>query len=345
MKMKNIKHLLTLIAAAALSVSAWAQSADADSKSINAQLNDKNAKPSDAMFQQLSKAIVDFMVAYPGDKNAPAIVNSTLAYGAKLQANKMPALAQAWYSHVQNGVLDKQIEPSVTPAAKDALTALMAAMAEGEAKISSTADNLTAWRDKLDKLLNAPAGTPFVLDREKSYYTVFSSQANPAFKKLASDRLAQLAQHKDKNISGWAKQEMKYNEMKKAPFTLSVTTLDGKKFDTAALKSPLYLYFWSIGDRKAEDDLKKLAALFASTSRKQLGILVVCCDDEAKRDDVNALIKKNKLTLPVYFDGKGKKGDLCEKFGLSRTPIGFLFDGKGNMLAAGYNYADIGKKK
>ena len=342
--MKHTKHLLALIAVAALAVSAWAQSADDDYQKIHTPLTDKNAKLDAAAFPQLSKAVIDFLVAYPGDKRAPGIVSDTLNYGGRLQAaNKTPALAQSWYLHVQGVILDKQIDSGVSPEAKDALTALMAAMAEGEMKATPTPDNLNAWRGKLDKLLAAPTGTPFVLDREKSFYNIIAKIPN--YQKLVTDQLTQLSQHKDKNISGWAKQEMKYIEMKKTPLTLSVTTLDGKKFDTAALKnSPmLYLYFWSISDKKADADMKNLVAKYNATKRAQLEFLAVCCDPEEKRDEVNAFIKKNQIKLPVYFDGKGKKGDLCEKFGVSRTPIGFLFDGKGNLLSAGFNYAEIGK--
>ena len=348
MKMKNMKHLLTLLAAAALAVSAWAQSADDDYQGARAPLVDKNAKVDPAAFPQMSKAIVNFLCAYPGDKRAPGLVNDTLNYGIKLKtASKTPALAQSWYMHVQNDLLDKQIEPNMSPEAKGAMAALMAAMAEGEVGIASSNDNLNAWRTKLDKLLAEPAGAPFVLDREKSYYNAFSMQKNEALKKLASDQLTKLSQNKDKGISDWAKQEMKYSEIKKAPFTLSVTTIDGKKFDTAALKGGpnLFLYFWSISDRRADANLKSLGDWYKGTARKSLEVLAVCCDDESKRDDVNAFIKTNKLAFPVYFDGKGKTGDLYVKLGVSRTPIGFLFDGKGNLSSANYNFADHLKKQ
>jgi len=345
--MKNIKQLLAFIAAVALAASAWAQSADDAYKAVNDQLvaASKNAKPNGADFPQMSKAVVDCLAAYPGDKRAMTLVNDTLNYGLRLQQNKMNALAQNWYLHLQNGILDKQIEPNVSPEGKDALTALIAATSEGEMKLTPTADNLNAWRDKLDKLLATQAGAPFVLDRERIFYLSIANSTNPAYRKLASDRLTQLSQHKDKNISGWANQELKCNEIRQAPFTLSVTTIDGKNFDTAKLKGPplLYLWFWSIGDRKAEDDLKKIADIYGKSSRKQLEILAVCTDPDEKRDDVNALIKKNKLPFPVYFDGKGKKGDLYEKFGIQRTPIGFIVDRKGTLGPTDFKYGDLAK--
>jgi len=343
--MKHTKRILALLAAATLAVSAWAQTADDDYQRVNDHLTQlaKNTKPDAATLQQTSKEVVACLAAYPGDKRATGLVDVTLGYGEKLQAAKNPVLAQSWYTSIEGEILDKQIEPGVTPEAKDAMTALVAAMSEGEMRLTPNPENLKAWREKLNALLAAPAGVPFVLAREKAFYGVIASM--PAYKKVANDQLAQLSQHKDNNISGWAQQELKYNVIRQAPFTLSVTTLDGKKFDTAALKGTpyLYLYFWSIDAKNQASELKKLADATANYSGKQLTVLAVCCDPEEKRADVTAFIKKNKVPFPVYFDGKGRQSDLCEKFGVTKTPIGFIFDRKGAMGPADFKYGDFKK--
>ena len=334
MTMKNTKQLPALILAAltAFAVTARAQDTGDDLASVNALLNDKTVKTDSTSFQKLSQATINVLAANPGDDLAPKLVNNALAYGTRLQAtNRM--LGLNWYTQVLHDIIDKRADPNLTPAGKGALAALAAAMAEGNMKLSPDLNSLTEWRGKLDALLADPTATAFVLDREKAFYNTLARNQNTASKKIADASLARLAKHDNTAISTWAKQEQQNADLRKTPFTLSVTTIDGKKFDTAAFKGKphLYLYFWTGTGAKALENLKKLAEVYDGYSRKQLEVLAVCCSQESQRAELKAFIKKNRLPFPVYFDGQALKGDLCVKLGITKLPIGVYFDPQGIM--------------
>jgi len=345
MKTKTTTQLLTLILTTtlALAAPAWAQAPAGSYSDIKARFTDKTAKPNQALFQQLSKATIDFLAANPADKQAPALVRDAFDYGTRIQRDAK--LGLSWYLLVQYDLAVRQMAGDMSPESKAALLALDAAMAEGGMLIAYNNENMAKWRETLNKLLDAPGGTPFVLDREKGYYNYISR--NPNTRRLVDAQLATLSKHKDKNISNWAKQETKLNAVRKTPFKLSVTTLDGKpfEFDPAKPKNTtfLYLYFWSLNNKNAADDLKKLAEVAYGFSSKRLLVLAVNTDGEDKRDELTAFLKKNKLRFPVLFDGKGAKGELYDKLAVAKTPMGYLFDSKGAMAPPGFNYNNLEK--
>lgn len=338
--MKTITRILTLTLVCCIApASAWAQNADAAYKEFRKYRDDKTAA-SDALMENISKAGVDFLTAYPTDKNAPRVVNDMLSYGTSTLA-KDKAGQSGWYMKVQFKMLEKIGLPDD---AKGAMAALAAAIAEGELLANPSGDALREWRGKIDALAQAPNGTRFLLDREKGFFNCVTNTLKGTAK-LGETQLALLVDHKDKAIADWAKQQTKLNEVRKTPFAISFTDINGKAFDSAKLKGPpaLYVYFWSISSKGAADDMNKLADQYIDFGRKQIEFVAICTDPDAKRDEVLAFLKKNKLRMPVYHDEKAVK-ELRAKLGNPGVPSGILFDNKGMMVGQpGFKYGDLKK--
>lgn len=345
--MKNIPKILALALSLILAAtSASAQDADSAYKNFKQLRDNKDAKPSVAVFQKMSKAGVDFLVAYPTDKRAPGVVNEMLSYGSTTITTKDKALRPAWYSQVKLELIGYVHESTTSKDAKAAIQALNTAMSEGSTMDALSGQAVSDWRDEIDKLAAIPGGTRYVLDREKGFFAMLSKvKSTPNIEQMKAAQLAALITSKDKNTAAWAKQETKIEALRRTPFTLSFTALDGKAFDSAKLKGApaLYLYFWRTDSKNADADLSKLMDAYYETGRKQVEFVGVCCDPEENRAAVLAFVKKNKLRFAMLFDGKGTNGKLADQFGITAVPIGYLFDGKGNLAPATVKPGDLKK--
>lgn len=338
--MKYITRILALTLGLAIaSASAWAQNADAAYKEFRKYRDAKDAAQNASLIPNLSKAGVDFLVNYPSDKNAPKVVNDLLSFGTGTLAKDKNKQA-GWFTQVQYELVSRGAPPQ---AAASAIAALNAAMAEGEVLNNPTMQGLNEWRGKIDTLAASPDGTRYLLDRERAFYNYVMALKGGA--KTGEAQLAALANHKDKGIAAWVKQQQAASELGKTPFTIAFTDINGKPFDSTKLKgSPaLYVYFWSVTNKNAADDMNKLLDQYYEFGRKQIEFVCVCVDGAGKRDEVLAFVKKNKLKLPIYFDEKGVK-ELRAKCGNAATPSGYFFDSKGMLVGQpGFKYGDLKK--
>lgn len=337
-------RILALLATALVfAASAWAQDADALYAEFRKLRDDKDAKPSQAYFQQLAQAAVNFLAVTPKFKNATRVVNDTLSYGTTQIAQKDKALRPAFYSLVQFAITHKMMEPDLPKDAKTSLTALKAAMVEGASLESLSTKTLVEWRQSINELADMPGSAGFQLDREKGYYNTLCRLQN--VDKFIEAQLDELAKHKDRGISNWAKQEMKYFEIRKTPYKLAFKTIDGKDFDSAKLKGDpwLFLYFFTTKAKNSVDEINKVLDVYFEYSRRKIEFVGVCLDPENDRDEVQAFLKKNKVKFPVYFDGEGAKGELCQKFGVGGPNVSFLFNEKGMLAPTGIKYGDLKK--
>ena len=129
-----------------------------------------------------------------------------------------------------------------------------------------------------------------------------------------------------------ARSEMNMVELKKAPYELKFTALDGKPVDVAALRGKVVaLVVWN-GTSEGTVNLIDAVKQAQSFNKKTFEVIGVSFDKEADREKLNKFIKDNKIAWPVHFDGKEAKNEWAQKLNLGRTPLIVLFDKKGMFV-------------
>jgi peroxiredoxin len=104
---------------------------------------------------------------------------------------------------------------------------------------------------------------------------------------------------------------------------LKITGLRGEKMDSAAMKGkPLLIEFWSPKSRNAMEEAAKLVQLYLRYQPKGFEIYTICVDKSREAMDIFQL--QHPLPWPVYWDGEGLQGPVCQEFGVDGPSMRFL---------------------
>jgi cytochrome oxidase Cu insertion factor (SCO1/SenC/PrrC family) len=208
------------------------------------------------------------------------------------------------------------------------LLAVEAASADAELRSALNPANLVALREKIDELAAAPQSTRYLLERERSYSHILTLVSAPNFAK-PEENLKKLLTHADKGIAGMAQTELNIIEVRKAPFDLKFTALDGKPVDFAQLRGKVVaLYFWQTNNRGSLTNFDGLQRVASDYRKKGLEMVTVCLDKEEDKAKVLAAIKEHGNKWPVHFDGKGGKSAVG-KLNVPGAGNLLIFDQKG----------------
>ena len=113
---------------------------------------------------------------------------------------------------------------------------------------------------------------------------------------------------------------------------IAFTALDGTKVDLAAMKDKVVLVdFWATWCGPCVGELPNVKKAFETYHAKGFEIIAISLDQE--KDALEAFIKKENMTWPQAFDGKGWGSDIARKFGINSIPATFLI-GKDGKVAA-----------
>lgn len=113
---------------------------------------------------------------------------------------------------------------------------------------------------------------------------------------------------------------------------IAFTALDGTKVDLAAMKGKVVLVdFWATWCGPCVGELPNVKKAFDTYHAKGFEIIAISLDQE--KDALEAFIKKENMTWPQAFDGKGWGSDIARKFGINSIPATFLI-GKDGKVAA-----------
>jgi peroxiredoxin len=200
-------------------------------------------------------------------------------------------------------------------------------VADNDVREAFNADNLTTLREKIDTLAETPGGARFLVDRERSFVHILQVGSNVA---RAEAHLKKLLEHKEKPVVAMAREELNIVEVKKEPYALKFTALDGKEVDFAQLRGKVVaVYFWSTTNTNSTRNLEGLKQIASNYKKRGLELVGVSFDKEEDREKLKKYVKDNRITWPVYFDGKGAKNDFSPKLGVTSVPRLLVFDQKG----------------
>ena len=106
---------------------------------------------------------------------------------------------------------------------------------------------------------------------------------------------------------------------------VKLTGLRGEKMNTEALKGQtLLIEFWSAKSKNVLEDTAKLVQLYLRYHSKGFEIYTICVDQS--REAMDILQMQHPLPWPVYWDGQGYQGPVCQQFGADTAPMRFLIE-------------------
>ncbi len=121
---------------------------------------------------------------------------------------------------------------------------------------------------------------------------------------------------------------------------IAFTDLNGKKIDLASLKGKVVLVdFWATWCGPCVAELPNVLEAYKKHHDKGFEIIGISLDqDEAA---LKSFIKENDMTWPQYFDGKGWKNDIAQKYSITSIPATFLIGKNGKVVASNLRGAQL----
>jgi peroxiredoxin len=108
--------------------------------------------------------------------------------------------------------------------------------------------------------------------------------------------------------------------------------LEGNPLSIGKFKGKVVLVdFWATWCGPCVAELPNVLKAYEKHHDKGFEIVGISLDSE--KEKLTAFIKKNKMTWPQYFDGKGWQSKLGEKYGIQSIPATYLLDKEGKILA------------
>lgn len=118
--------------------------------------------------------------------------------------------------------------------------------------------------------------------------------------------------------------------------------MNGKPFSLAAFKGKVVLVdFWATWCPPCVAEMPNVVAAYKKYHDKGFEIAGISLDES--RSALDAFLKKNDMTWPQYFDGKGWDNVLAGKYGIRSIPATFLLDRDGKIIDRDLRGEDLEK--
>jgi peroxiredoxin len=286
----------------------------------------QGAKMDQDRFQKVINTGIAYLMQYPTHGRVNDAIRDLAFFGTAID-KKQAALRTSFASLLKLEVTNYRYKDGVSDPAKAVLAALDAAVADYDVREAFSNDNMATLREKIDTLAQTPGGARFLVDRERSFAHVLMVFTNPA---RAEAHLKKMLEHPEKPVAGMAREELNVLEARKEPFALKFTGIDGKEVDFAQLRGKVVgLYFWSSANKSSTDRLEALKQLYGDYRKRGFELVTVSYDKAEDREKLEKFIKDNRISWPVYFDGKAAKNEFSPKINATGVPRLYLFDQKG----------------
>lgn len=345
--MKSHTFVLVIVSCFALLGSAWAQpsgqksggkkgpaqksAADTALEQFGKAIGDTMAKPSQAGFQNVIVAGMKVLVESPTHNRVNDVIRDLSTFGSAMREKSVAHLRPVYVSQLKYEIVNHRYKEGLSDEAKAAVAALDAAVADYELRESGTRQSFDTLREKIDALAKQPGAGRFLRAREQSYVEVLTLGVSPA---RGEAHLKTLVEHTDKGVADWAKEELALVEIRKQPFDLKFTGMDGKPFDLAQHRGKIVaLVFWSNANQGSTRELLALQEVYNNYRRRGFEIVTVACDKAEDREKVAKFAKDNRIAWPVHFDGTAMESEVGKKLIVRRVPAIALFDKEGILIS------------
>lgn len=115
------------------------------------------------------------------------------------------------------------------------------------------------------------------------------------------------------------------------PLDLKFQSVDGHHVDLSKMQGKVVLIdFWATWCGPCVGEIPHVKEAYQNLHAKGFEIVGISLDSD--KAALQAFVKKNGMTWPQYFDGKGWKNAISTKFGINSIPRMWLVDKKGNLV-------------
>ncbi|MEO6785624.1 MAG: TlpA disulfide reductase family protein [Chthoniobacteraceae bacterium] len=115
------------------------------------------------------------------------------------------------------------------------------------------------------------------------------------------------------------------------PLDLKFQSVDGHHVDLSKMQGKVVLIdFWATWCGPCVGEIPHVKEAYQKLHAKGFEIVGISLDSD--KAALQAFVKKNGMTWPQYFDGKGWKNAISTKFGINSIPRMWLVDKKGNLV-------------
>ncbi len=117
-----------------------------------------------------------------------------------------------------------------------------------------------------------------------------------------------------------------------APFPFNTSDLSGRAFSLDDYKGRVVLLdFWATWCGPCIGELPETRVVYDKYHAQGFDVVGISLDE--KRDDLTAFLKKENLSWPQVFDGKGWNSPLAKQYGVRAIPATFLIGRDGKIAA------------
>lgn len=121
---------------------------------------------------------------------------------------------------------------------------------------------------------------------------------------------------------------------------IAFTDINGKKIDLASMKGKVVLIdFWATWCGPCVAELPNVLAAYKKHHDKGFEIIGISLDEDEAA--LKSFIKENNMPWPQYFDGKGWKNDIAQKYSISSIPATYLIGKNGKIVGSNLRGAQL----
>jgi peroxiredoxin len=294
---------------------------------------DAAAKPDQATFPKVIASGMNYLVQYPTNNRASEVAHDLVWFGSLLREKNQP-LRAPYIAQLKYEIVNQRLKEGVTEETRTALAALEAWAADFDVRDSFNRAALRELREKIDALAQRPDVTALLGPLERDYADVLTRGVSPA---AGEAWLRKLTEHQDEAIAKMARADLNLVEVKKQPYDLKFTSIDGKACDFAQLRGKVVaLVFWSVANDTSRKELDSMREFYSDNRKAGFEVVTVSYDKPEDREKLLKHVTDTKLPWPVYFDGTGNENSFGTKLNVQRVPTIALFDQKGILVATGF---------
>ncbi|MEG2341435.1 MAG: TlpA disulfide reductase family protein [Odoribacter sp.] len=197
-------------------------------------------------------------------------------------------------------------------------------------------EDLKTIRAELDEVYYLDASLSYMQYVEIAYEQCLRDKVSHA------EVMAYLESMKNSPNAGVQEHAKKELNAAENQFELKYIALDGREVDVAKLKGKVVLVdFWATWCGPCMAEMPHVKKLYDQYHKQGFEIVGISLDSDKAR--LEAYLKKNDITWPQHFDGKGWGNEIARKMGVNSAPTMFLLDKKGGIYSKNARGAELDK--